>query len=652
MQGRRLGALVLIFAACASGCARKPGRDKAIPPAKDPGIALPALDGLGLTKVAALDESDGAPGAEKWLRKVTVDVPAEASPKIMDARDASQWRGVALPRAENGPIPRGPVTRDRPPKPIARITITKEGLILLNDIRCKDVTDFAEKLVALDPKETFSAVILDPNRSAPFDSVLRAMGVMGEQDVDFIFQGPPISEGKPPSKLFACLKREADSASMDLHNMPNVCLRIRPDAAAPYGAVQDVITEGMRHYYWRLSFVGLLDGREVEIGPLYTKPHEPREEPGLEDAISDIPPGGTGVPGIFFDIAYGFRTGGGRRRATLRGGGSRRSENAVDRALEWLRRHQEEDGRWSAALVSAAWAEPDVAAAKSGGVEGMDVAATGLATLTFLSAGHTEKTGRHRNTVVKAVKWLVKQQAGDGRIGGGTARPGLQNAIAALALAEAYGMARVLKTGAAAQKAVDYSINVHQVKYSGWGYEPKAEPSTHVTGWFVMQLKMSLIAGLRVDGKGFEGAAAWTDSVTEEGTGRVRSSPGKAPSPAATAVAAFGLQLMMGWRRDHPRLVGAADYLAANLPVWKEDADLHYWYWGSLDMFQMGDHWWKMWNAGLRDMLVERQRKGAPDIDGSWDPMGGLLKDTGRVGSTAMAAMCLEVYYRYLPLYK
>ena len=66
---------------------------------------------------------------------------------------------------------------------------------------------------------------------------------------------------------------------------------------------------------------------------------------GQEDAISDVPLGGTGVVGHLgvgggAGGCFGFRSGGGRKRAALRGGGSTGSESAVDRALMLLFRHQ------------------------------------------------------------------------------------------------------------------------------------------------------------------------------------------------------------------------------------------------------------------------------------------------------------------------
>jgi hypothetical protein len=67
-------------------------------------------------------------------------------------------------------------------------------------------------------------------------------------------------------------------------------------------------------------------------------------------------------------------------------------------------------------------------------------------------------------------------------------------------------------------------------------------------------------------------------------------------------------------------------------------------------MFQKGGDHWKTWNEHLKVSLPEAQKKGGAE-DGSWDPTG-AGSDDDRVMSTALAVLCLEVYYRYLPLYK
>ena len=370
---------------------------------------------------------------------------------------------------------------------------------------------------------------------------------------------------------------------------------------------------------------------------------------GQEDAISDIPCGGTGVVGNLGvggggAGAYGFRGGGGRKRAALAGGGSKKSETAVDRALEWLWRHQESAGHWEG--------ERRFEGDDPG--KNTDAGVTGLAVLAFLGAGHTEKTGleKYQKTVRKAVAWLIKHQDKQGAIGEGfEGGLGYHHAIAGLALAEAYGMAKVPKTGKAAQKAIDYSLNVHQSEYSGWRYKPKTPADVSVTGWFVMQLKSGKIAGLKVDGKGFQGATTFIDKCTKDG-GLVSYQPGRSATPTMTAVGLLCRQFM-GWKRDNPVLKTGADYLMDSLPDWEGgNVNFYYWYYGTLVMFQMGGQWWKAWNACLRDMLIERQRSGAPKVDGSWDPVGSWCGSGGRVFATASSCLCLEVYYRYLPLYK
>ena len=372
---------------------------------------------------------------------------------------------------------------------------------------------------------------------------------------------------------------------------------------------------------------------------------------GQEDAISDIPLGGTGVVGNLGvggggAGCYGFRTGGGKRRACLRGGGSKRSERAVDAGLRWLYRNQEPGGSWSVSR----W---------EGNTDWGDVGVTGLGLLAFLGAGHTEKTGKYKATVRKAVAYIIGQQNAEGAIASGRGHWGYNHSIAGLAIAEAYGMARLKSTGAAAQKAIDWSINDHQNSYSGWRYSPRQDPDTSVTGWFIMQLKSGMVAGLRVDGKGFQGAIAWLDQVTEKGGGgeyggRASYRAGGNPTPSMTSVAMLGRQFM-GWKRTSPLLIGGADYLTKNLPAWGQGNEwmFYYWYYGTLVMFQMGGDWWKQWNASIRDMLIQNQvnRPADHSTDGSWEP----IKDGrrgGRAYSTAMCCLCLEVYYRYLPMYK
>ena len=81
------------------------------------------------------------------------------------------------------------------------------------------------------------------------------------------------------------------------------------------------------------------------------------------------------------------------------------------------------------------------------------------------------------------------------------------------------------------------------------------------------------------------------------------------------------------------------------------DLNLYYFYYGTLAMYQHGGDQWDVWNERMKKALLPVQRQDEGYV-GSWDPDTRWGGYGGRVYSTAMAALCLEVYYRYLPIYR
>ena len=97
-----------------------------------------------------------------------------------------------------------------------------------------------------------------------------------------------------------------------------------------------------------------------------------------------------------------------------------------------------------------------------------------------------------------------------------------------------------------------------------------------------------------------------------------------------------------------------ADLCVKALPVWDEASgsiDMYYWYYGSLAMFQVGGDGWDRWNGAIKDAIIANQRDGPPSFRGSWNPIGPWGSEGGRVYSTALMTMCMEVYYRYPKLF-
>jgi len=382
------------------------------------------------------------------------------------------------------------------------------------------------------------------------------------------------------------------------------------------------------------------------------------------DAISDVPLGGVGfVASIGLGGGgggkFGHRSGGGKRRLVARGGGSKATESAVDAALRWLAAHQEADGHWDAKKYGG---NQDTARSNSD----TDVGVTGMALLAFLGAGHTEKVGQYKDNVRRAVAWLKSIQTADGRIAR-VERCGYSHAIAGMGLAEAAGMANIADTKAAAQKAIDYSTKIHQsgqgYEKMGWRYTKKSAGDLSVTGWFVMQLKSAKVAGLSVDHGSFEGAIRFLDACEKKGEGgdkgygpasvyQYTPNQGHGNGVRVTAIGNLCRQFL-GWKKED--LQASVQWFMDKGGVpdgWGAGkTDLYYWYYGTLCVFQQGGDMWKQWNEAMKKTLCESQRRGG-DEDGSWDPVGQYADRWGRVGQTAIGALCLEVYYRYLPMYK
>jgi len=373
---------------------------------------------------------------------------------------------------------------------------------------------------------------------------------------------------------------------------------------------------------------------------------------------------------------FGQRGEGGRAALVRRGGGGPATESAVNKGLEWLAKHQEEDGHWDARKHSATCAEQ----------EWVDTGMTSIALLAFLGAGHSEKVGKYRDNVRRAVQWLVSKQKKEGALKGGWVTVMYANGMATQALAEAYGMAKNPEVKKAAQAGVEY-LESAQHEYMAWDYyagkDINLRNDTSVTGWQVMALKSARAAGLKVDELAFEGAVNWLNigqdlpkdvgDVASDFTGGLMAYQGTkaggadahSRSLSMTAAAAM-MRIFLGQKIDHPGILGPCNIMTTknkdgrnNLPcrnayvnIPNSGIDYYYWYYGTFATFQVGGDPWKKWNAALKETLLGLQRKDG-DADGSWDPEGtGRIPDGGRVFSTALAVLSLEVYYRFLILSK
>ncbi len=323
-----------------------------------------------------------------------------------------------------------------------------------------------------------------------------------------------------------------------------------------------------------------------------------------------------------------------RDRVVKELGGTAETEGAIKRSLDWISRNQEADGHWSIT--------------RFGGQNGHDAAATGLATLCYLGWGAThQKDGPHREQVTKAIKWLTGKMRPDGDLRGDGGNM-YDHGIASIALAEAYGLTKDPALREPVEKLTGFIVRAQNQQTGGWRYLPGEAGDTSVLGWQVMALKSAELAGIPVPAKTIELTDRWLDSVAGGKNAGHYGYENRHPKPAMVAEAMFARQLL-GTPRESPEMQESAEYLNTQMPD-QNRASQYFWYYGSLALFQHQGPVWEEWNRRLRPILVSSQNRSGNE-DGSWNPSGEWANESGRLVTTAMATLSLEVYYRYLPLY-
>ncbi|HEV3418448.1 MAG TPA: hypothetical protein VG056_16610 [Pirellulales bacterium] len=356
--------------------------------------------------------------------------------------------------------------------------------------------------------------------------------------------------------------------------------------------------------------------------------------------------GAAAEPKVYRDRTASDRTG-----IVLRHGGSPETEAAVQAALKWLGTHQDSDGHWDAAKYGAGREDRVLGQDRQSAGARAHTAMTGLALLALLGSGNTHLEGPYTDNVRRGLNYLLSVQGADGNLGGQAEKFAFMysHGIASFALSESYAMTHDHRLEKPLRAAIGYTLAAQHPVTGGWRYQPHETGDTSQLGWQLMSLKSAELAGIPMPETTRNGVVRFLKSVasgTSGGLGSYR--PNEMPSHAMTAEALVCRQFL-GMSRDNPAAGEAADYLLGELPS-RDHVNLYYWYYGTLGMYQLqGDHW-QRWNEALQAALVGEQVTEG-DLAGSWDPKCIWSGYGGRIYSTAMSALCLEVYYRFLPLY-
>lgn len=371
---------------------------------------------------------------------------------------------------------------------------------------------------------------------------------------------------------------------------------------------------------------------------------------------------------------YAERTRADREEFIAGVGGTPVSEQAVAAGLEWLARHQAADGHWGPDCLG-----PDGSRCEKehacGGARGgpYEAALTGLAVLAFQAGGHYDFNGKpYSDNVRRGLDWLAARQGPNGEVVGSSNHidqgPSgsihydqhymYEHAIATFALAEACALARAAtrhpdeKYLAAATKALRF-IEEQQHNDGGWRYTPeKTDPSdASVSGWVMLALKTAKEADLKVREDTISRMTGLFDRLADPLTGRTHYQGTNYITHATTGVGMMVDEFIKHEPQSDLVRLGAA-YLADEAEAgWGKGnqrmSDFYLWYNCTLAMFMAGGDTWDRWNSVLRDHLVSLQVHSSGCDRGSWEPNDRWGGTGGRIYSTALGVLSLEVYYRF-----
>ncbi len=360
---------------------------------------------------------------------------------------------------------------------------------------------------------------------------------------------------------------------------------------------------------------------------------------------------------------YRSRAGAEKLRALDLHGGSEETERAVAAGLAYLAEHQARAGHWGSGRE---WSDK---------YRRVAIGKTGLATLAFLGAGHTQDSESEYSPVVeRALDFLLESQdEPTGHFGNSGA---YSHGIATYALAECYALTGDERLRAPLEAAVAW-IQEHQHHgrdprfHGGWGYYyPDGArfdrwPRASVSAWQVMALESARLGGLEVPDDVFADARAFLRNAWDARRGAFRYShdPQRlngdyAILPGSTPATIFALSIL-GDDVSGPEFGPARTFVLERAPrryrftgtddfVHRARGNLYFWYYATLALFRAGGEPWEQWNEAMKATLIAAQEE-----DGSWRPISVYARDYAgdrdddRAYTTAMCVLTLEVYYRY-----
>lgn len=454
---------------------------------------------------------------------------------------------------------------------------------------------------------------------------------------------------------------------VELSNLPDgvTCKPVKVGADAKTAALEIVAAEGAKERV-RSTKVASVGGELSRVDPMVVRVS--RGHGFLPEEISADPQLGP----LLRRGSFGGRLTAKSKQALVDAfGGTPESEEAVMRGLRWLAAHQREDGGWSLKDYGKEANGCDCGSDFEKEVLDNDVAATAFGLLPFLGAGvahnrapeEPAELADYQDVVKRGLKFLgTKMVISKEAIKDGTLDSNMYaHALATIVVCEAYGLSAYGERAddrlrVPAQKAIKH-IAQSQHNDGGWRYGPRQPGDMSATGWMFLAIRSGQLSGLPLERQYLNKAQRFiTDCAAGPEEARFSRYAYQPQGEAKLSLSAAGLltRQYLGWKKDVPDLGVGVKYLMENMPPESGTSlgPIYYYYYATQVLHHMEGAEFDLWNHRMREHLIRTQAKDGHKA-GSWNPQGvDYGSRAGRLYSTSMALMTLEVYYRHLPLYR
>ena len=331
-------------------------------------------------------------------------------------------------------------------------------------------------------------------------------------------------------------------------------------------------------------------------------------------------------------------------------------DDAIDKGLEYLARHQAPNGAWLTA-------------------QGPEPAITSLCIMAFLSAGHVPGEGTHGQAIERGIQYVMEQQRPNGLFLSilGERLEMYQHGICTLMLAEVVGMMPDRRQARKLREKLVLAVDVilraqlrNGEDRGGWRYTVQSPDSDiSVTGWQIMALRAAKNTGCDVPAEHIDQAIDYIKRCRDPVTGGYRYQIYGRVTIPCTGTSMLALSLM---DKDYTKSNDAYRAASSLLKYPLNPREQHFFYgiyYTSQAMFQVGiekktskdnrggvdviNNYWITYRKILHRLLLVQN---PPKAAGFWSGFGWDDLKAGPNYCTAMAILALTVEYRYLPIYQ